>query len=194
MRVLLSFVPLILFPIIAGFYSTGLGLWAAAAVAILAILADALISHRSVKLLDASQVCLFGLLALIDSLFHPAWGEASIRVIINAGLLATVLASIAAARPFTLQYAREQAPQHLWNAPAFIATNYRISRVWAGAFAVGVLADVTRMLAPAIPHSADRVAGIAALVLAARFTAWYPKHVRASLQREAPGGNQPALR
>jgi hypothetical protein len=183
MRVLFSFVPLILFPFVAGFYSVGLALWAATGAACFVVAGDLLISHRSAKFLDVGQLLLFATLALFGTLLHPAWNESLVRLVINTGLLTIVLLSIVAARPFTLQYAREQAPERLWNSPGFISINYRISWVWAGAFAVSVMANLAKLFVPVIPHSADTTAGIAALVLAAKFTSWYPEHLRSSLRQ-----------
>jgi hypothetical protein len=180
MRVLLSFVPLVLFPFAACFYSVAAGLWLAAAAAFLAVFGDRLIYRRAVKLLDAGQLALFGGLALSVTLWRAAPDVSRVRLIINAGLLAIVLASIIAGRPFTLQYAREQAPEHLWNSPRFVSVNYRISWVWAAAFGVAAVADLAKLYLRGIPHSAESAAGIAALVLAGAFTRWYPKHIRAS--------------
>jgi hypothetical protein len=81
MRVLISFAPLIVFPILVGFYSVGLGLWASC----FAVAGDLFISRRSVKLLDAGQLILFSALALFGTLFHPAWDESWVRLVINAG-------------------------------------------------------------------------------------------------------------
>jgi intracellular septation protein A len=185
MRVLLSFAPLIVFPFLAGFASLEVGLWGAAAAAILGVGVDRLITRRAVKLLDGGQLILFGVLALYGAMVRPLSNVSSARLVINAGLLAIVLVSILTARPFTLQYAREQVPEQLWNSAGFIATNYRITWAWAGAFGVSVSADLARLFAPAIPHSAESAAGIAALVLAGLFTGWYPRHVCSSARADA---------
>jgi uncharacterized membrane protein len=185
MRVLLSFAPLILFPFVAGFYSVAAGLWVAAMAAFLAVAGDRLISHRAVKLLDAGQLCLFGALAIYATALRVSPDVEWVRLVINAGLLAIVLGSVAVGRPFTLQYAREQTPEELWRSARFIATNYRISSVWAAAFGVSVAADLARLGAPGVSHGLESVASIGALVLAGIFTGWYPKHVRASARSES---------
>jgi hypothetical protein len=41
----------------------------------------------------------------------------AVRLAVDAGLLAIVLASLAAGRRFTLQYARERVPEQYWHAP-----------------------------------------------------------------------------
>jgi len=184
MRVLLSFVPLILFPFVAGFYSVAAGLWVAAMAACLAVAGDRLKSQRAVKLLDVGQLCLFGVLAVYATALRASPDVSWVKLIVNAGMLAIVLGSIAAGRPFTLQYAREQTPQELWRSARFISTNYRISSVWAAAFGVGVAADLAKLATPGVSHGLESAASIAALVLAGMFTGWYPKHVRASARAE----------
>jgi hypothetical protein len=53
----------------------------------------------------------------------------AVRLAVAAGLPAIVLASLAAGRPFTLQYARERVPKQYWHAPLFLTINRRIA--WA---------------------------------------------------------------
>ena len=179
MKVVLSFAPLIVFPIVSGFYTVGAGLWAALLAALFVLFLDWRSSRGDVKILNLGTFVLFAILVLYGVLFHPDWKAPWVRLAINAGLLAIVLFTIAIRRPFTLQYAREQVPKELWNSPPFIATNYRITSVWAGAFLVSVAIDVVRIFIPAVPASIDSTVGIAALVAAGWFTAWYPKRVRA---------------
>jgi hypothetical protein len=38
-----------------------------------------------------------------------------------------------------------------------------------------VLADIAMVYAPALPHSVDVMATVAALVAAVKFTSWYPE-------------------
>jgi protein-S-isoprenylcysteine O-methyltransferase Ste14 len=92
-----------------------------------------------------------------------------------------VLGSLIARRPFTLQFAREQVPQEFWANPQFIATNYKITGVWAVAFVILVLADVIMAFFPAIPLWVGIVVTILALAGAIWFTRWYPRRVRRTL-------------
>jgi hypothetical protein len=176
--IVLSFAPLIVFPIASGFYSVQTGLWAALLAAFIVIGLD-LHTSGSPKILNVGTVVLFGLLALGGVLLHPVWNELWVRLTINAGFLAIVLFTVATRRPFTLQYAREETPKEFWNAPTFVATNYTITWVWAGAFAWSVAIDLVRIFVPAVPAWLDSTLGIAALVAAGVFTGWYPKQVRA---------------
>jgi len=183
--ILFSFAPLIVFPIVSGFSTVQFGLWAALLTALMVLGFDRFASRGPVKILNIGTCALFALLTLAGMLLHPAWNELWVRLAINSGLLGIVLFTIATGRPFTLQYARAQAPKELWNAPAFVATNYKISWVWGGAFLVSVAVDFIRLFLPLVPPWADSTAGIGALVAAGWFTAWYPKRVRAKFAHTA---------
>jgi hypothetical protein len=106
------------------------------------------------------------------------WSVIGVRLCVDAGLLAVVLVSMAARRPFTLQYAREQVAPQLWNRPEIIQTNYVITGVWALAFFVMVLAELALLYVPGLPPRAGVVAVILALVGAVKFTSWYPERQR----------------
>jgi uncharacterized membrane protein len=106
------------------------------------------------------------------------WTVMAVRLAVDAGLLAIVLASLATGRPFTLQYARERVPEQYWHAPLFLNINRRLTWAWAGAFAAMVATHAAVVFVPAVPWWLDIVVTIFALVAALRFTAWYPEHAR----------------
>ena len=118
----------------------------------------------------------------------PRWTVATVRLAVDAGLLAIVVISLGIGRPFTLQYARERVPAQFWNPPIFLATNRIITAVWAGAFAVLVAADAAAEYVPAVPLWVDVGASVAALLVAIWFTRWYPDQVR---RAAASGGRTP---
>ena len=68
---------------------------------------------ESVKILEIGSLVLFGLLVRVYAgSAAPPWTVATVRLAVDAGLLAIVLVSLAIGRPFTLQYARERVPEH----------------------------------------------------------------------------------
>jgi hypothetical protein len=107
------------------------------------------------------------------------WSIPAVRLWVDAGLLVIVLISLAVRQPFTLQYAREQVSRELWDTPAFVRTNYIITAVWAGAFALMVAADLMMLFVPTLPTFVAIAVTVAALWGAARFTSWYPERGRA---------------
>jgi hypothetical protein len=51
--------------------------------------------------------------------------------VINTALAAIVIFSMIIGKPFTLQYAREQADRSKWNKPLFIKINWILTTIWA---------------------------------------------------------------
>jgi hypothetical protein len=133
---------------------------------------------ETVKILEVGSLVLFGLLCAYTWLGAPTWSVATVRLAVDAGLLAIVLVSLVIGQPFTLQYARERVPEPIWAMQVFFTTNVIISSIWAGAFAVLVAADAAAEWLPAVPLWIDIVASIAAFVGAVWFSNWYPGVVR----------------
>jgi hypothetical protein len=173
--ILLSFAPLIAFHVLTGVQSIQLALEVAAGLALVVIAVDQALSTQGVKILNLGSFVLFAALALYGLVAGPAWNPLWVRLLVNLGLLVIVLATLAARQPFTLQYARQETPPELWATPGFLHVNYVISFVWAAVFAVLVAADVARLFAPGIPRWLDTSVGIAGLVIAFKFTKWYPE-------------------
>ena len=178
MEILLAFAPFITFAVVDRLSGPTEGLIAGAAVSAALLLRD-LVRGRTAKVLEVGTAILFGSLALYALLGRPSWSVVGVRLVVDAGLLLIVLASLAMRRPFTLQYAREQVAPELWGAPEFVRTNYVITAVWALAFAVMVVAELVLLYVPDIPPRAGIVAIVLALVGAVKFTGRYPERRRA---------------
>lgn len=177
MGVLLGFAPFIVFALLTS-VSLSLALWGAFTAAFVITIRD-FVASPTVRVLDIGSMALFGLLALYDGFIEPSLSIQAVRLVVDGGLLAIAAASIAIRTPFTLQYAREQVPEALWNTPEFLRTNYIITGVWTLAFAVMTIADATATYHAMLPLSLDVAAGLAAMAGAIVFTARYPAYVRA---------------
>jgi hypothetical protein len=178
MGILLAFAPFIAFAVVDRLAGSTEGLVAGAVVSTGLLLRD-LIRGRAAKVLEIGTAILFGGLALYALLSQPAWSVIGVRLVVDAGLLLIVLASMAMRRPFTLQYAREQVAPELWDAPEFVHTNYVITAVWALAFAVMVAAELALLTVPGMPPRIGIAAIVLALIGAVKFTGWYPERVKA---------------
>ena len=178
MRALLSFLPFFAFGFALQSFSVVGACLIAAGLGLVMTLGEHLLRGRSIKILEAGSVLLFGGLALVTGALHPGWSAAWIWVVVYAGLLLIAVVSLVIGRPFTRQYAREGAPPDLWNNPLFLAANMRITAVWTTAFAVMLLAQLAGLYAPGIPAWADTAASIGAALIALGFTSWYPAHLR----------------
>jgi hypothetical protein len=185
MSILLGLSPFIAFFVVMRLAAPVAGLAAAFIVSLLLCL-RVWRQGGSIKILEVGSLVLFGALTLYTVAAAPAWTVATVRLAVDAGLLAIVLVSLAIDRPFTLQYAREQVPVQFWTSPVFINTNRIITAVWAAAFAVMVAADAAAEYLPAIPLWVDIAASIVAFLGAIWFTRWYPAAVRRAAQ--AAGG------
>jgi hypothetical protein len=105
----------------------------------------------------------------------------------NIALALFVIATIAARRPFTLPYAKEQTPQEHWDSPLFLRVNYVISAVWAGAFTFSVIMG---FVGNAVLHDPDNfwtgwVLQLASIFFAVAFTGWYPDRAAAAFAERA---------
>jgi hypothetical protein len=181
MGMLLAFAPFIAFALVSWLLGSVPGLICGALIAGLFLLRDALARGRTVKVLEIGTVLLFAGLAVYVGLGGPQLGIFGIRFFVDAGLLLIVLVSIAIRLPFTLQYAREQTPEALWERPEFVRANYIITGVWALAFAIMVAADFVLFFLSDVPSYIGIIATVVAIIGAVRFTVLYPQRLRARL-------------
>jgi len=177
MSVVLSLSPFAVFFVLMRLHSPIAGLLGALVVS-LVLLARMRRRKEAVKILEAGSLVLFGILVAYTWIASPTWSVATVRLAVDVGLLAIVLASLAIGQPFTIQYARERVPEQFWGLPVFFTTNLIISATWAVAFAVMVAADVAAEWVPAIPLWIDIAATLVALGGAIWFSNWYPALVQ----------------
>ncbi|SFU96601.1 hypothetical protein SAMN02799631_03467 [Methylobacterium sp. 174MFSha1.1] len=171
MNLLVSFAPFFAFAVLIHLGYVEAALWAGALVAAALMLRDRLVLGRSLKILEAGTLVLFAGLAIYTRATGQTWTIPAVRLVVDAGLLVIVLASLAAGRPFTVQYARETTPPEVWSTPEFGRVNRAVTLAWAAAFAVLVLADAAMVFVPEIPRRLDILATVLALVGAYKFTA-----------------------
>lgn len=149
--------------------------------AIIALVTTLVLQWRDIvrhpKLLDLGTVGFFvgmvGLLLLVDAAIIKPW----VPFLSDFTLFGIVMGSIVARQPFTLQYAREQAPPDYWDHPDFLALNYVLSQFWAGAFAASSVGALLIFVLPPEDVWISELIRLGALGVAAAFTAWYPNYV-----------------
>jgi hypothetical protein len=134
---------------------------------------------RSIKMLAAGSLILFAALAGYFILTGATWSSTAIRLTVDAGILAIVLASLAAGMPFTLQYAREEVDAETAKLPGFLTANYIITAAWAGAIVLMAAANLAAFYMPSLPLWIGIGIGLAARNAAVYFTKWYPQYLRA---------------
>jgi hypothetical protein len=124
-------------------------------------------------------VVLFGALGGYIALADPGLSTAAVKLIVDAGVFAIALLSIAFRFPFTLQYAREMVDPETAKLPGFIKASYIITWVWTGALFAMMAANVLMIYSPSLPLWSGLAIAFAARNSAAYFTKWYPQHRRA---------------
>jgi hypothetical protein len=185
----MGFAPWIIFSVIEGPGRFAAAAGAAFGAALLTLLLGATIGIGA-KLLDLAAIAFFAiLLALGLTVGHDAhtWLEVWSGEISNVMIVLVALGSVAARRPFTLQYAREMTDRNYWDSPLFLHINYVLTWVWIGSFfvtaAVGWYGDGPL-------HEPDNIwtnwiVSIAVLIFAIRFTEWYPARAKSAALRMA---------
>jgi hypothetical protein len=157
--------------------SAPVSLFSAAAICLATIAYD-LGGGRSVKMLSAGCVILFGALGCY-TLIDPGVSIAAVKLTVDAGIFAISLASMAFRFPFTLQYALEAVAPETAKLPGFIKANYIITGAWTGAFLAMMIANVLMIYVPGLPLWSGLAIAFAARNSAAYFTKWYPAYRKA---------------
>lgn len=125
-----AFLPSLAFFLIAPL-SVSLALWLAFAAAF-AIGLSAFGATRGIRLFDAASLVLFGVLALYTAFVNAEFGPTATALVLNSGLLAAILWSMAIHKPFTAQYRWRSWPQ----APQVAArAHILLTSIWASAYA-----------------------------------------------------------
>jgi hypothetical protein len=186
LTLILTFLPLIIFSVLARFLPHGY-IGVAGLVAAVAALIAIAVSHSvwPPKIINTCSLVLFALIAILgftvgshDDRWLATWGGAGMPLII--GLIILILVPVV---PFTEQFARETTPQAYWSSPTFKKINRVLSVGWGLAiFAVGL----SRVAAAAINgHTTHRLPelllGLAVpsviLLYMLRFSKSYPDRV-----------------
>ena len=139
------------------------------------------LSH--LKLLDVATVAFFAALTvagIVTSRPDAAVLDRYAQTISSGALGIIALVSILAGHPFTVDYAREQAPPQYWHTPLFRRINQVLTGAWAAVFlicaALGFWAQQTGV--KGLRDWLNWYIPIALIFLAFRFTSWYPDQVR----------------
>ncbi|PWI44209.1 hypothetical protein [Streptomyces sp. ICBB 8177] len=173
-----SFAPWIIFEVVAGPSTWKFAAFAALIASVVLNLPD--LRQGSVKVLNAAALAFFAVvsvLALALSHHDLVWLETYAQVISNAVVAVVALGSLAFV-PFTEQYARESTPREIWGTPGFTHVNRVLTLMWGLVFAVTAVLGLVAIHDTVDSDWLNWVIPIALLVLAVKFTNWYPQHVR----------------
>ena len=165
-------------------------LFAAAAVCLMGIAYDVHRGH-AVKLLGAGSAILFAALGCALALADPGLSRSAVKLMVDAGVLAIALVSLAIGKPFTLQYAREVVDAETAQLPGFLTANYVITWAWTLAFLLMMMANALLIYVPGLPLWTGLAIAFAARNTAMYFTKWYPRYRKAKFAAPAaaPSGS-----
>ncbi len=158
-------------------HAVEIGLWAAFATG-LANLALMRRLGRKATLLQTGTLALFALLAMTSAITHWQWTMTEMRLAMDGGFLAIILASVALGRPFTMEYARRRVPEAFWGTKLYMTVNRHITLAWAAAFALLAADTGADLWHPDLPIWFDLLVSLAVMATAIRFTIWYPGFAR----------------
>jgi hypothetical protein len=142
----------------------------------LAVVGIDVYSGRSIKMLGAGCVVVFAGLGAYVTLVDPNLSHSAVKLVVDIGVLAISLASMAIRKPFVLQYALEEVDAETAKLPSFKKAIYLITWAWTGAFVLMIIGNVLTICVPGLPLWSGLVIAFAARNSAAFFTTWYPQY------------------
>ena len=191
LSLILGFLPLIAFNVLAGRVASNGIAWGALVALAVALINMAITRPRwPPKIINLISAGLFLVLTLIGFLGDRSidgwlfdWASGLVTLALGLLLFATM-----PIMPFTEQYARERVPREYWGRPIFKKVNRVLSLAWTGAI---VIIGLASMAVAAVDERAGStsdtslldlilnwVVPIGILVFMVRFTAVYPDRVR----------------
>ena len=177
---MLAFLPSLFFFVMAPL-SVSLALWLGFAAAF-AVGIRAFGASRTIRIFDASGLALFGVLALYAAFVEPDFGPAAAGLVLETGLLATILCSMAIRQPFTVQYRWLKAPHD----PILVARAHTLlTAVWASCYAVMAAINAVSVILHQLSPGWAGIAGLVVFAATLTFTWQFGAYI------DRRGGNAP---
>jgi len=175
-RLLLGFLPLVVYGVLAGISVSSVIVALAAATAVTLIIGWADLRKRMI--LPWVNLALFGSIFVAVGILGMTGIIPYMGVLIYATLTTVTSVSLLAGKPFTLQYAREMVDKALWENPGFIRVNILITSVWDGVFLLNLGLTAIALLNPGFIGRIALLLTCAVIMAGIIFTLWYPDYVR----------------
>lgn len=180
LKILVGFLPWILFGIIAG--PSLIRLETALAVSLAATLALGFKQLRKGFFLTWGTLLFFFLSFILVAFLKNLWIVEHMDLLVPATLVAIAWGSIIAGQPFALQYARESVSEAYWHTTEFIHTGYFISIVWGIIFLIALGASLFRPYLDQMASWLYNLLVFGTMFLGIIFTQWYVHRVRKARQ------------
>ena len=170
MKLIIAFLPWILFGLLSHPYPK------AALIVAMAATSIQVIAHiRRPKILEVVSFAFFVFSLMALFVWHWSRFGHHLGLIVHLLLATIAWGSLFAGIPFTLQYAREEVPSERWRDPLFIRTNQWITIVWGTDF---LLQAVVLEWQAAAGGTLPGAIGITMTACSLLFTMWYPMRTR----------------
>lgn len=144
------------------------------------------LDFRRLKVLDVATIIFFAALvivALVTSRSDVQVLDKYAQALSSGALGLIALGSILVGHPFTVDYAKEQAPPEVWHTAAFRQINLVLTAVWTVVFLVcaglGLLA--VHVHTKGLQDWLNWYIPIALIIVGIRLNSWYPDHVRSRI-------------
>jgi hypothetical protein len=191
---IVGFAPWIAFSVLEGPHRYPLAIGSALALAVLQLVLGMAV-RAGPKILDVAAIIFFAGMLIAGLLVHHEghlWLDRWSGEVSNAMLIVVALGSIVCRTPFTIQYAREMAPEEYWSTPPFRHINYVLTWVWTGTFAVTAIVGWYGDGPLNQPDNiwTNWIIQIGLLIFAIRFTDWYPDWAAAQAIPASEGSDQ----
>jgi hypothetical protein len=182
LSLILAFLPLIAFSLLARFLphdDIGVAALVTAVIAVIVILISRPIWPP--KIIIACSLVLFAVLAVLgfvlgtsDDRWLATWGGAGVGLVLGLAILVLV-----PVMPFTEQFARESTPQAYWSSPTFKKVNRVLSIGWGVAiFGLGVCRVAAAAIGGRVPELLlGLVVPVVIIVYMLKFSKSYPERV-----------------
>jgi hypothetical protein len=149
-----------------------------------------LLDLRRLKVLDVATIIFFAALvivALVTSRQDVATLDQYSQALSSGALGLIALGSVVVGHPFTIDYAKEQAPPEVWHTAVFKKINLVLSLVWTAVFLIcaGLGLASVHVHTKGWQDWLNWYIPIALIVIGIRLNTWYPNYVRARM-RQSP--------
>jgi hypothetical protein len=194
LALILSFLPLITFSLLARVLPHGdIGV-AALIAAVIALIA--LATSRPAwppKILGTCSLVLFAVIAVLgftldsnDDRWLATWGCAGVGLVIGLIILALI-----PVMPFTEQFARESTPQAYWGSPTFKKINRVLSTTWGAAiFGLGICRVAAAAIGGRLPEILlGAIIPVVIIGYGLKFSREYPERVTRDEPNTAPASH-----
>ena len=168
-RVILGFLPWIIYSVLANRGESGIlhG-------AIIALVLTFILGRENLRkgfILDWCTVVFFAFVLVVGVYLRHPFITQHPGLFADGALAVIAIGSLLVGIPFTIQYAREQITQEHWNSPIFIRVNQILTLTWGIAFALSAL--ISWLLPLNVSTILHIVLVAIAILMTIRFPAWY---------------------